>query len=91
MYTRIRFGFELKNLVLQKQDVISIGIWAHSTYLEHCECLEPGLRKIMLDLNTMELGSEFAISYSMLHKIADDLIAGKDVDLNSEEYRETDF
>jgi hypothetical protein len=91
MYTRTIFGFELKKRVLQKQDVVSIGIWAHSTYLEHCEQLEPGLRKVMLDLNTMELGPEFAISYRMLNKIADDLIACKDVDLNSEEYGETDF
>lgn len=36
----------------------------------------------------MELGPEFAISYDMLNKIADDLIAGKEVDLNSDEYRE---
>jgi len=35
--------------------------------------------------------SEFALSYDMLNKIADDLIAGKEVDLNSKEYRETDF
>jgi len=87
-YTKQMFGNELKNKVLKKQNIIEIGIWAHSTYLEYCENLEQGLRRIMLDLNTMELGEQFAISYEMLNKIADDLIAGKDVDLNAAEYRE---
>lgn len=36
----------------------------------------------------MELGEQFAISYEIFNKIADDLIAGKAVDLNSKEYRE---
>jgi hypothetical protein len=89
MYTRAMFGLELKKQVMQKLDIVAIGIWAHTIYLENCDAIEPGLRKIMLDLNTMELGPEFAISYEMLSKIADDLIAGKSVDLNSEEYRET--
>lgn len=82
------FGKELKERVLKKQNLIDIGIWAHSTYLEHIENYEQGLRKIMLDLNTMELGDDFAISYEMLNKIADDLISGKDIDLNAKEYRE---
>lgn len=90
MYTKIIFGRELKELVLQKKDVVDIGIWSHSAYLEHCENLEPGLRKIMLALNTMELGSEFARSYATLNKIGDDLIAGKNVDLNAAEYRDND-
>jgi len=76
------FGFELKRRVLHKQDVVEIGIWAHSTYLEHCEQLESGLRQVMLDLNTMELGPAFAFSYEELNKIGDDLIAGKDVRLD---------
>jgi len=31
MYTKATFGRELRELVLQKKDVIDIGIWAHST------------------------------------------------------------
>ena len=42
----------------------------------------------MLGLNTMELGPEFARSYEILNKIADDLIAGKEIDLNATEYRD---
>jgi hypothetical protein len=37
----------------------------------------------------MELGEQFVISYEMLNKIADDLISGKNVDLNAKEYRES--
>jgi len=90
-YTKPIFGRALKERVKQKQDIISIGIWAHSVYLDCSSEVEADLLKVMLDLNTMELGSEFALSYDMLNKIADDLIAGKEVDLNSKEYRETDF
>ncbi len=90
-YTKATFGRALKDRVQQKQNFVSIGIWAHSVYLDCCAEVEADLLKVMLDLNTMELGPEFAISYRMLDKIADDLIAGKNVDLNSEEYREIDF
>jgi len=89
IYTKQMFGQELKKLILRKLDPIFIGEWAYSVYFENLgKKVEPGLRKIMLDLNKMELGPEFAISYDMLNKIADDLIAGKDVDLNSDEYSE---
>lgn len=84
------FGLELKKRVKEKIDIIEIGIWVHTIYLEHCHELESGLRKIMLDLNTMELGSEFSISYKMLNTIANDLISGELVDLGLEKYRETD-
>lgn len=82
------FGVELKKLVSQKQTVEKIGGWAFSVYFEHLGQLEPGLDQVMLDLTTMEGEPEFAISYKMLNKIADDLIADKDIDLNSAEYRE---
>lgn len=91
MYTKVIFGRELKEQVSQMRDIVEIGIWAHSVYLEHCEQLESGLRQVMLDLNTMELGKEFAISYEILNRISDDLIASKTVDLNSKEYRQVDI
>ena len=87
-YTKPMFGRELKELVTQKQDIIKIGIWAHSVYLDCSAEVDAKLLQLMLHLNSMELGDQFAISYEMLNKIADDLIAGKDVDLNAEEYRE---
>ena len=87
IYTKASFGHELKDRVLQKQNIVDIGIWAHSAYLACCADVEPELLQVMLDLNTMELGEQFAISYEILNKIADNLIAGRAVDLNSEEYR----
>lgn len=91
IYNKAKFGRELKERVLQKQDIVDIGIWAHSVYLECGSRTDAKLLQLMLGLNTMELGDEFAISYEMLNKIADDLIAGKDIDLNAKEYREKEI
>ncbi len=87
-YTKPIFGHELKELVLQKQNIVDIGLWAHSVYLDCSPKVDAELLQLMLHLNTMELGEEFAISYNMLNKIADDLIADKEVDLTAAEYRE---
>ena len=86
MYTKSIVGVELKKLVLQKLDIVSISDWANAFYWEHCDQLEPELTQTMWDLASMSNGPEFAISYEMLNKIADDLIVGKNVDLNAEEY-----
>lgn len=43
---------------------------------------------LLLDLNRLELGPDFFISHDILNKIADNLIAGKSLDLNSYEYKE---
>ena len=87
-YTKPAFGLELKNKVIQKENIVEIGVWAHSVYLDCSSKVDAKLLQLMLHLNTMELGNEFAISYEMLNKIADDLIADKDVDLTTKEYRE---
>lgn len=83
------FGRELKKLVSQKEDIVKIGAWAYSIYLEYCRYLNSDLSQVMLDLTAMELREQFVISYEMLNKIAEDLIAGKNVDLNAKEYRES--
>jgi hypothetical protein len=88
IYTKAIFGNELKKRVSQKQDVAEIGIWAYSDYLEYSGEWDHNLLDVMIGLNTMELGSEFARSYEILNKIANDLIAGKDIDLNVAEYRD---
>jgi hypothetical protein len=77
MYTKTQFGLELKKRVQNKQDTFKIGEWAHTMYLEHIEDIDLEFRDILLTLNTMELGEEFAYSYEELVKIADDLIKGK--------------
>jgi hypothetical protein len=80
MYTKKMFGTELKERVLKKQDITEIGHWTYSMYLKHIdEINDPGFDDILLTLNTMEDGSEFAFTYEELNQIADDLITGKDV------------
>jgi hypothetical protein len=82
MYTRTQFGKELKVRVAQKQGVAVIGHWAYSIYLKYIhEIDDSGLDNILLTLNAMEDGPEFAFTYEELNQIADDLISGKDVKL----------
>lgn len=88
MYTRQQFGQELKEKVSIKKSIVEIGHWAYTMYLEHIhEIDDPKFDEILLTLNTMELGPDFAFSYEELNKIADDLIQGKEIDLNADEYR----
>jgi hypothetical protein len=78
MYTRADFGRELKEKVAQRQDKVEIGVWAHTMYMEHIVDIDLKFREILLILNSMEMGSEFHLSYKRLDEIADDLIAGKE-------------
>ena len=79
MYNKEQFGIELKYKVLQKHPICEIGHWACSIYLEYNYYNDLALRDMLLRLNTMEDGPEFALTYEELNQIADDLIAGKDV------------
>ena len=88
IYTQKEFGYKLKELVVAEASLEEIGQWAYRVYLELDVNSSREFLQLLLDLNTLELGPEFFISYDMLNKIADDLIAGKSVDLNSDEYRE---
>ena len=78
VYTKTQFGKELKERVLLRQDVSKIGCWAYEMYLEHIEDIDDDFREVLITLNGMELGSEFAYSYERLNEIANDLIAGKE-------------
>lgn len=77
MYTRASFGKELKERVNIREDVREIGAWAHEVYIEGSPDNDVEFLNILLILNTMEDGPEFAICYKRLNEIADDLIAGK--------------
>lgn len=81
MYTRSRFGVELKERIFKREDVVEICKWAYETFLDNCGVLDEDFLNTLLTLNTMELGPEFSFTYEELNKIADDLIAGKDVQL----------
>ena len=78
MYTKIKFGQELKALIIKKKDPVEIGNWAYTVYLDWPNDNDAFLDSL-LKLSAMEIGSEFAFTYEDLIKIADDLIAGKDV------------
>ncbi len=47
-YTKAMFGRELKNRVLKKEDIISIGIWAYTVYLDCSSEVEADLLQVML-------------------------------------------
>ena len=82
MYTKTLFGKELKEKILKKQNKTDIGTWAFSTYWEHLDDIDKDFEDILLTLNKMELGPEFAFTYERLYEIADALIAGNDVNLD---------
>ena len=77
MYTRSKFGKELKQKVLQHKKLSDIGAWAYDVYLGDTPNEDIEFLNILLTLNHMEEGPEFELSYERLNEIADDLIAGK--------------
>jgi len=81
MYTKIQFGKDLKKRVLNRENIESIGRWIYLVYVDWSDVDDINFINLLLHLNTMELGPEFAFSYEELNKIADDLIADKEVKL----------
>ena len=81
MTIRQTYGYELKKYVHCRAPVKKIGRWAFSFYWNNLDDIDLDFRDLLLTLNTMELGPEFAFTYEELEQIADDLIAGKDVKL----------
>lgn len=81
MYTKLQFAKDLKIKVLEKQNIIDIGIWAYSIYLDWPNCEDDNFLDLLIDLSRMELGHEFEFTYKELEQIANDLISGKDVTL----------
>ena len=81
MNLRQIYGLELKKYVLSEAPTEKIGEWTFSFYWENIESIDLSFRSLLLTLNKMELGPEFAYSYEELLQIANDLIDGKDVKL----------
>ena len=81
MYTKIQFGNDLKQKISKRENLEAIGYWVYTVYLEWLDCNDLDFLNLLLDLNTMELGYQFAISYERLDQVAEDLIAGKNVKL----------
>ena len=76
-----RFGLELKECVLNQVPIEKIGAWAFSIFHENLGEISSEFQDLLLNLNVMEEGPEFAYSYEELEKIADDLILGREVKL----------
>ena len=81
MYDRKHFGEELKNKIINKEEIHDIGHWIYSVYLEHIDDIDLEFRDMLLTLNMMEDGPEFAYSHEELMQIANSLISGKQVTL----------
>ena len=82
MNLRQIYGLELKKYVLSEAPTEKIGEWAFSFYWKNIESIDSDFEDLLLNLNKMELGPEFAYSYEELLQIANDLIDGKDVTLD---------
>lgn len=78
-YTRQEFGRELKDRVRRREHLAVIGEWALAIYLDYD--VDRNFREMLLVLNRMGDDPQFEYSYEELDKIADDLIAGKEVKL----------
>ena len=48
MYTRVDFGRALKEKVYHRENVVFIGEWAHTMYMEHIEDIEDIEKEILL-------------------------------------------
>lgn len=77
IYTRQKFGLELKEKVKKKIDPVDIGKWAYAMYYEHMLDLDNDFQEFLIDLNAMEDDPQFEFSHEELNKIADRLISGE--------------
>lgn len=77
MHTRASFGKELKTRLSCEEDIREIGAWAYEVFMEGTPDNDAEFINILLILNMMDDGQEFAFCYKRLNEIADDLIAGK--------------
>ena len=82
MKYHVQYGKLLKKQVENRMSRVQIGSSAHTFYLDKIEQLNSKMYNLLIGLTMMEMGPEFEYSYEELEKIADDLIAGKDVVLD---------
>jgi hypothetical protein len=81
IYTRQKFGKELKEKIKNKEDAELIGRWAFHMYYEHMLDIDDDFQDFLTDLGGMSAGPEFVRSYEELDQIADRLIAAENVKL----------
>ncbi len=77
IYTRQQCGKELKDKIQNKVDVATIGRWAYAMYSKHMCDIDDDFKRFLKNLDAMDAGPEFKLSYEELDQIADRLIAGE--------------
>ena len=81
IYTIPQIGQQLKEMVIDRVEREKIGDWAFSISHARIENRNQILYNLLYTLSMMDMGHEFYYSYEELERIADDLIAGKEVKL----------
>jgi hypothetical protein len=79
MYTKERFGKELKEQLEGNFDVVKIARWAENIYSNHCREISTELSDIIMTLSIMEHGPEFEYTRSELELLAQSLINSKEI------------
>lgn len=82
MYTKQKFGQELKNQIEKNFNIIKIARWAESIYSNYCRETSTELHDIIMTLSIMEHGPEFEYTERELRLLAQKLIDGEDDPLN---------
>ena len=75
------FGKELKRRIEQGSGVMHIADFAFCVDMK-ISATDPNFHNVLNALSTMSAGPEFEMSYKKLNEIADDLIAGREVNLD---------
>ncbi len=73
IYTKKRFGSELKAKIVTGSSPEEISKWAYKVYTDHGIDLEDGLDCFVLKLVAMEEGPEFSLSRDELFLLAKEL------------------
>ena len=84
VYTRQKFGLELKEKIKNRENVESIGRWVLNMYYEYMLEIDDDFQEFLKDLSGIAEGPEFERSYEELDQIADKLIAGENIKLYPE-------
>ncbi len=78
IYTKKQFGLELKQKVVEGNNIQEISTWAFKVYTDHGLNFEDGLDYFVLQLVAMEEGPEFSLSKDDLILLANELSSTSD-------------
>jgi len=90
IYTKRKFGFDLKSKNKENPAISGISAWAFDLYNSPNIEFENGLDRVLFKLIAMEEGPEFCLSPEKIDSLADELIFSeqqKKIKLNPDELR----